>query len=185
MPSERSRRNPPTDEMFLSSLAGALRSVGLEAIVVGNVASALAGAPVLTQDVDLLVRDTPANRAKLKRLAAELGGVGPELISELASVERIYGTSAPIDVIYDRLIGSGLGFASVRSRAFRAPVGRDVLLTASLVDVIRSKTAAGRPKDLAVLPVLRDVLAVRRAAGLEPPEPPKPPRSPKRPGKLQ
>ena len=60
------------DETFLYELAIALQNVGLEAIVVGNMASILNGAPVLTQDVDLLVRDTPLNRRKLKRLATEL-----------------------------------------------------------------------------------------------------------------
>jgi hypothetical protein len=37
------------------------------------------------------------------------------------------------------------------------------LLVASLEDVIRSKEAAGRQKDRAVLPVLRDTVAVKRS----------------------
>ena len=57
---------------------------------------------------------------------------------------------------------------SVRSRAYSAVVGREVLSVAALADVIASKSAAGRPKDKAVLPILRDTLAVRRAAKLEP-----------------
>jgi hypothetical protein len=43
------------------------------------------------------------------------------------------------------------------------PVGEHKALVASLEDVIRSKEAAGRPKDLAQLPILRDTLRVRRA----------------------
>ena len=96
-----------------------------------------------------------------------MGGVGPERISGLTSTERIYGTDVPIDILYDQMIG-GLKFASVRSRAHPAVVGHEVLTVAALADVIKSKIAAGRPKDKAVLPVLRDTLAVRRAAGLEP-----------------
>ena len=38
-----------------------------------------------------------------------------------------------------------------------------VQCVAGLADVIRSKEAAGRPKDLAQLPILRDTLRVRRA----------------------
>jgi hypothetical protein len=156
------------DESFLATLATELRGARIEAIVVGNVASILNGAPVLTQDVDLLVRDTPLNRKKLKRFAAAMGGVGPERVSGLTSTERIYGADVPIDILYDRMIGGrGLSFASVRSRARAAVVGREVLTVAALADVIRSKTAAGRPKDKAVLPILRDTLKVRRAAGLE------------------
>ncbi len=158
------------DESFLAALAAELRNARIEAIVVGNVASILNGAPVLTQDVALLVRDTPLNRKKLKRLAAAMGGVGPERIAGLTSTERIYGTDVPIDILYDRMIGGrGLTFASVRSRASAAVVGHEVLTVAALADVIKSKTAAGRPKDKAVLPILRDTLAVRRAAGLERP----------------
>lgn len=155
------------DELFLATLASELRNAHIEAIVVGNVASILNGAPVLTQDVDLLVRDTPLNRKRLKRLAVALGGVGPLIISDLTSVERIYGTSVPIDILYDQISG-GMKFASLRSRARPAVVGHEILTVASLTDVIKSKTAAGRAKDKAVLPILNEVLVVRRAAGLEP-----------------
>jgi hypothetical protein len=42
-------------------------------------------------------------------------------------------------------------------------VGKHVLTVAALEDVIRSKEAAGRKKDLAVLPILRDTLKVKNA----------------------
>lgn len=154
------------DERFLTSLAAALRVAKIEAIVVGNVASILSGAHILTQDVDLLVRDTPRNRKKLRQFAASLGGIGPAYVSGLTSTERIYGAAVPIDILYDQLIG-GLRFASVKSRARPEMLGNNEVLTvAALADVIKSKTAAGRPKDKAVLPLLKDVLAVRRAQGL-------------------
>ena len=156
------------DEGFLEALARRLRTDRIEAIVVGNVASILNGAHVLTQDVDLLVRDTPLNRKKLKALASAMGGAGPAYISGLTSTERIYGTDIPIDILYDRMIG-GLTFASVRSRSHLEPVGKETLTVASLADIIKSKTAAGRAKDKAVLPILRDTLAVRNAVGLKTP----------------
>lgn len=155
-----------SDERFLAELATALRDTKIEAIVVGNMASILNGAPVLTQDVDLLVRDTPLNRKKLRRLAGMLGGIGPVPISEFTKSERIHGTRVPIDILFDRIAGR-LSFASVRSRSHAESVGHALLTVASLADVIKSKTAAGRPKDKAVLPILRDTLAARRAAGLE------------------
>lgn len=154
------------DETFLYELAVALQAVGLEAIVVGNMASILNGAPVLTQDVDLLVRDTPLNRRKLKRLATALGGSGPLPITGLTSTERIYGADLPIDIIYDGLSGN-LKFASIKSRAHLEPMGSTTLLVAGLADVIKSKTAAARPKDKAVLPILHDTLRTRQEAGLE------------------
>jgi nucleotidyltransferase DUF2204 len=153
------------DDQFLGKLAAALRSVGIEAIIVGNTASILNDAPVLTQDVDLLVRDTPLNRRKLKKLAAELGGTGPAPITKLTTIEHIFGTRVPIDILFDKMIGTK-DFASVRSHARQVAVGTDVLTVASLEDVIKSKKAAGRAKDLAVMPILETTLAARRARGL-------------------
>jgi hypothetical protein len=155
-----------SDERFLSTLATALQDVGLEVVVIGNTGSLLHGAPILTQDVDLLVRDTPRNRKKLKQLAIALGGTGPLPVSDLTAAERIYGTDVPIDVLYNQMAGN-LKFASVKARASLVPVGSNVLLVASLPDIIKSKTAAGRAKDKAVLPILYDTLKVRQAAELE------------------
>ena len=146
------------DEEFLAELASALSETKLDAVVVGNTASVLHGAPVMTQDVDLLVRDTKPNRAKLDRLAARLGGSKPQPISELANVVRIHGTLVPVDVLFDSIPGR-LSFASVKSRASKMPAGRNSLTVAALEDVIRSKEAASRDKDVAALPILRATLA--------------------------
>jgi hypothetical protein len=64
------------------ALAKALRAARLEAIVIGNSASMLNGAPVTTQDIDLLIRDTRPNRRKLARFAKEIGGSAPVRVSE-------------------------------------------------------------------------------------------------------
>ncbi|HEY5920146.1 MAG TPA: hypothetical protein VIV11_00690 [Kofleriaceae bacterium] len=150
------------DETFIVSLLRALKSIGLEAIFVGNAAAALQGAPVTTQDVDLLVRDTELNREKLRRLADELGAARPVAISELTSSLRIIGAAWPIDILFDSMIG-GLQFASVRSRSKAIQIADVAATVASLEDIIRSKEVAGRPKDLAVLPILRDALRVTKA----------------------
>jgi hypothetical protein len=142
----------------LAELAAAIVESKLDAVVVGNTASVLHGAPVMTQDVDLLVRDTKPNRTKLVRLAATLGGAKPQRVSELASALRIHGTQVPVDILFDALPGR-LSFASVKSRAVVMPAGRNTLTVASLADVIQSKEAAGRDKDKAVLPILRATLA--------------------------
>ena len=152
-------------EKTLVALARALRAAKLEAIVIGNCASMLNGAPVTTQDIDLLIRDTRMNRRKLARFADEIGGSVPMPVPELSKVEWIEGRLAvPVEIHYDRISG-GLTFSSVRSRAEIVVVGDEKLRVAALVDVIRSKKAAGRPKDRAVLPILRDTLAVKKRLG--------------------
>lgn len=64
-----------SDESFLERLALALTAVKLDAVIVGMAAAAVQGAPVMTEDVDLLVRDTDRNRKKVRELCAELGGL--------------------------------------------------------------------------------------------------------------
>ncbi len=145
----------------LVALARGLREARLDAIVIGNTAAMLSGAPVTTQDIDLLTRDTPLNRRKLVRLSQLIGAAPPAPVSELSNFETIVGAALPIDISYDRIAG-GLTFEWVRSRAELKDIGGEKLRVASLADVIRSKEAADRPKDRAVLPILRDTLAVQR-----------------------
>ncbi len=143
-----------SDEAFLVQLARAISQAQLEVIVVGSMAAAMQGAPIMTQDVDLLVRDTARNRAKLAEVAKKIGAAAPQTISELSSVVSILGAASPVDVLFDQIIG-GLTFASLRSRAINIEIAGEHLLVASLDDIIASKTAAGRPKDNAQLPILR------------------------------
>ena len=150
-----------SDEEFLSVLIGALSKVRLEAIVVGSTAAALQGAPIVTLDVDLLIRDTPMNRRKLKDLVRTLNATGPVEISPLTNSVTITGARVPIDIIFDMLSG-GLSFHSLRSRSKKVKIGDQEAVVADLADIIRSKKAAGRLKDKAQLPILEATLKVKR-----------------------
>lgn len=150
------------DELFVAELLRALRATQLEALIVGTAAAVLQGAPVMTQDVDLLIRDTPANRSKLALLCDALGSGRPVRISPLSEALRLPGLSTPVDVLFEEIAG-GLTFASLRSRSVDVPIGELTATVASLEDIIHSKEAAARPKDLAQLPILRDTLRVKRA----------------------
>ena len=46
---------------FLSDIGRQLKAIHLEAVLIGNAAAALHGAPVRTVDFDFLFRKTPAN----------------------------------------------------------------------------------------------------------------------------
>jgi hypothetical protein len=83
----------------------------------------------------------------------------------MSKVEWIEGRLAvPVEIHYDRISG-GLTFAALRSRAEWVEVGDEKLRVADLADIIRSKRAADRPKDRAVLPILIDTLAVKKKLG--------------------
>lgn len=152
-----------SDEAFVVTVLGALKEVRLEAVVVGSVAAVLQGSPVTTQDLDLLVRDTPTNRKKIRALGTTLGA-RPRVITRLSPALRIDLPAATVDLLFDQLPGD-LTFETLRARSLVLSLGGQTAIVARLEDVIASKEASGRPKDLAQLPILRDTLRVKKARG--------------------
>lgn len=146
---------------FLVEIGQGLQKVRLEAVLIGNAAAALQGAPVTTIDFDLLFRRTPANLRKLKALARTLD----------ATIMRPY---YPASDMYRMTRDDGLqidlmatihgirSFEGMRDRATSIEIDGVAILVASLADIIRSKKAARRPRDLAVLEVLEKSLEETR-----------------------
>jgi hypothetical protein len=139
-------------------------------VVIGGLAAEIHGSPYITRDVDV----TPArNRENFSKLAAAL--------TELEAKLRVPGLDEPIEVPLDErsfqqgttwtyvtrhgnldiaLLPDGTrGYDDLRRAATRERLTDNLeVLVAALSDVIRSKEAAGREKDRAVLPALRQVL---------------------------
>jgi hypothetical protein len=139
-------------------------------VVIGGLAAELRGSPYTTRDVDV----TPSrNRANLKRLA--------DALRELDAKLRIPNVEAPVEFPLDQhsfdwettwtfvtihgyldiaLLPDGTrGYDDLRRSATRERITETLEVSvAALADVIRSKEAAGREKDRAVLPILRQVL---------------------------
>jgi len=142
--------------------------------MVGVSAARFHGTPLVTEDVDFLVRDTPLNRRKIARVAAALG---PEIrmarLGELTTAVRLQGSDPPVDFLF--ALGGGLRFESVRSRATKISPGSGRVWVASLQDVIASKEAADRPKDKATLWILKQTAEINQRlaegpGGFEPPK---------------
>jgi len=156
---------------YLAEIARRLNAVDLEAVLIGNAAAALQGAPVTTVDFDFLFRKTPRNLQKLKAFAKAIG----------ATVLRPY---YPASGLYRAMRDDGLqvdfmttihgvrSFEGLRARARILDLDGAPLLVAALPDIIRSKRATGRPRDLAVIDILEK--ALEEAAKQE-----KPPRGPR------
>ena len=139
-------------------------------VVIGGLAAELRGSPYVTRDVDV----TPARtRENLTRLAAAL----MELDAKLRIPDREEPLEVPLD---ERSVEQGTswtyvtkhgyldiallpdgtrGYGDLRRSATKERLTDTVaIFVAALADVIRSKEAAGREKDRAVLPILRQVL---------------------------
>lgn len=146
-------------------------------VVIGGLAAELRGSPYITRDVDV----TPArSRDNFVKLAAALR----ELEAKLRVPDLQYPIEVPLD---ERSFDQGTTWTYVTKCGFLdialLPHGtrgyedlnrgatRERLTdalevsVAALADVIRSKEAAGREKDRAVLPLLRRVLERSRGVG--------------------
>lgn len=140
---------------ILAVLARALDECGLEAILIGNMAAALRGAPVTTIDVDFFFRKTPRNVRKLKALADSLDAMILRPFYPASGLFRLHRDRDGLQVDFMSHIDGVRSWESVRARSVEIAIGGERLLTASLEDIIRSKQAAGRPKDLAVIGILK------------------------------
>lgn len=148
---------------ILVRLAALLEQVGLEAILIGNAAAALQGVPVTTVDFDFLFRKTPTNIRKLKELATILEAVILRPYYPASDLFRVVRDEDGLQVDFMATIHGVHSFSSLRSRAGRVAFGSASLLVASLPDIIESKRAAGRPTDVAVLPILERTLHEKEA----------------------
>jgi predicted nucleotidyltransferase len=152
----------------LGRLLSVLSGHDVEFIIVGGVAAALQGAPVVTLDVDIVHRIEDANLARLKQaldgLNAFVRGDPRELGVDPAELRTkghtlISTDAGPLDVlgsmndrfVYEDLIGS----------TAELEVTGHVMRVLSLERLIELKRALGRPKDVAMLPVLEATLRER------------------------
>lgn len=138
----------------LAEVGRCLAEVGLDAVLIGNAAAALQGAPVTTVDLDFFFRRTPRNVARLKALAALLRAAVLRPYYPVSDLFRVVRDDDGLQVDFMGSIHGIRSFEALRSRASVVRFGDVELRVASLDDVIRSKRAAGRPRDLAVLAIL-------------------------------
>jgi len=131
-----------------------LKRAGLEAVLIGNAGAALQGAPVTTLDFDFLFRKTPRNLAKLKAFASALGGVVLRPYYPVSDLYRVVRDEDGLQVDFMGTVHGLRSYEGVCARASCVTIGEVTIQVASLADIIRSKRAAGRPRDRAVLEVL-------------------------------
>lgn len=147
-----------------------LRSHGVEVIVVGAAAAVLEGAPMTTFDLDVVFATSAANRSRLLAALAEIDAVyvDPAGRRFRPTDERL--ESQGMHLLETRLgrldlfreIGAGMAYAAALARSHALDLGGLEVRVLDLEAVIESKEAAGRPKDRAALPLLRETLRLKR-----------------------
>jgi hypothetical protein len=146
---------------------------GVRYVLIGGLAAVLHGSAHVTTDVDVVPEEAVRNLERLSaalneleariRVAGEPDGVPFDpSVESLARVRtwNLQTSQGDLDVTFEP---SGTGGYEDLSRDVVHMIVRGVdVPVASLADVIRSKEAAGRARDRAVLPGLRELLAHQR-----------------------
>jgi hypothetical protein len=141
-------------------------------ILVGGVAAVAHGAPVMTFDLDLVHARSEDNIQNMLPALSLLDAhyrMHPKKIvpnaSHLASLghQLLQTRFGPLDLLGS--IDGGRSYADLLPFAQRVQAWGIEFLVLSLAELIEVKERAGRPKDLAVMGVLRQTLALRREDG--------------------
>ena len=150
-------------------LIGVFGRHGVRYILIGALGARMHGFPRLTVDMDL----TPArDRENLERLAAALREVDARVYVEQVPEGLAFDCSAAMlarGEIWNLVTSAGRvdlafrpsgteGYDDLVRQAVRFEVFGAELVVASLADIIRSKEAAGRPKDRSDVLLLREIL---------------------------
>lgn len=153
-------------------MLAALQRHEVEFILIGGMAAAMHGSPLLTQDIDITPVRTEPNLRRLsdalRELEAKIRAVEldePLPFSHdarsLAAVD-VWNLATPHGFFDISFTPTGTaGYDDLRRDAVETSFRGLRIWVASLADVIRSKEAAGRDKDRRALPVLREILARR------------------------
>lgn len=155
---------------FLNEIIRILTEAQVEFVIVGGISAVLQGAPVVTRDLDICYRRTAENHA---RLAKALAPLKPRLRALPADVPNVFdarsldlGSNFTLEVGGESLdlLGemSALGgFEQIAAQADEMEVSGHRVKVLSLADLIRTKKAANRPKDHAMLPLLEATLRMK------------------------
>lgn len=137
-------------------------------VVVGGVAATLHGSPLRTGDTDICPDSRPDNLEKLAGALRELkarirtegvdGGLPFACDAVFLSRSTLLNLETDAGDVDLTFAPTGTnGYDDLVSRVARFDLDGIVAPTAALLDIIRSKAAANRPKDRASLPVLEEL----------------------------
>jgi hypothetical protein len=154
-------------EPLLSKIAAEFSANHFEPVMIGNAAAALHGAPVTTLDIDFMFRKTALNLTKLKSIAKRLQASILKPHYPASDLYRMVNDEQGMQLDFMTKLDGIRSDKSLRSRSSPVAFGEHELLIASLADIIKSKRAAGRSRDVAVLEILERTLNEQKNAQKE------------------
>lgn len=158
-------------ERDFGAILSALHHADVEFLLVGGLAAVLNGAPLQTYDVDIVHRRTPENIDRLLPVLNDLEAVYriqparrlPPARSALLSAghQNLITKYGPLDVL--GAIGDEMGYDDLLPRSSELLIDKDVAIRIlNLETLIEIKEQLGGEKDLAVLPILHQLLKEKK-----------------------
>ena len=136
---------------------GSLIAHGVEFVVVGAYALAFHGAPRFTGDLDVLIRPTIENGARVIAALRAFGFPVPELEpADVADQRRMLQMGVEPVQIHVMSAISGVTWDDAWRDRVLGPCGHHEVAFLSRETFLRNKRAAGRPKDLADIDALTE-----------------------------
>jgi hypothetical protein len=148
-------------------------------VVVGGVSAVLQGVPIVTLDLDICYSRAAPN---IKRLAEALAplrprlrGLPPDLPFTFDERALLFGTNFTLEVgdesldLLGEMSGIG-GYEQILAGVQEVAIEGVPVKVLALTQLIATKEAAGRPKDLAVLPLLKAAWEFKQQQGTSPQE---------------
>jgi len=149
--------------MDIESLLKLLNDRAADYVVIGAAALPVHGYARITLDLDLFIRPTEANAAKvfsaLKDFGYDVADLTVEDLLKFKVLFRQYAVAADTHPFVE-----GVSFDEVWEHRVADYYGKTPAQFASLEDLIKMKEAANRPKDQEDLRVLRELLRRRKNA---------------------
>ncbi len=150
-------------------ILGALDDHRVRYVLIGGLAAALHGAEYVTTDVDITPETSEENLERLAATLLELGarirtanepdGIPFEPDAALIARSQVLNLTTDAGDLDLSVVPAGTtGYGDLKHDAVEIGIRGIRVPVASLADVVRSKEAAGRPKDQVVLPMLRRML---------------------------
>jgi hypothetical protein len=147
----------------LQALLAKLSDAGVEFIIVGGAAAVMQGAPITTNDLDIVHRRTPENVARLLEVLQQIDATmrydfanrGLRPTAEMLAGRRQINLSTllgPLDPLCE--LDEGNGYDQLLAHSESVMDQGRLLRVLDLPTLIAVKTKAGRPKDRLVLPIL-------------------------------
>ncbi len=140
-----------------------LESHGVKFVIIGGYAVISHGYPRYTGDIDFFVEKSQENANKLVKVIHEFFGEQPHITEEcFLDADRMSQFGDPpyrIDILVEV---PGLVFEEVLPNCIRGKIGGKEAPIINLQDLMKSKQAAGRRKDLGDLEALEEIEAARK-----------------------